>query len=263
MIEVHPIKQILFTFAVTTPRIMAAFTVMPFMGTQIIQGIVRNSIVLSFVLILYPFILPTIPNETLSVPLLAVILAKEIIIGIIMGFLAGIIFWVAQSVGFFIDNQRGTTMASVMDPMSGSQTSPLGSLLLQMVIVLFFTSGGFLLLLSGLFESYRIWPIFSFFPAFEKGFSLFFLEQADTLMKLTVVLAAPVIIAVFVAEFGLGLINRFSPQLNVFFLSMPIKSGIASFLMVVYISFLMVYFKKTAGEIEIFYDFLRNVIDKP
>lgn len=263
MIDVVPFRHILFTFSMSMARMLAAFAVIPFMGGQIIQGLVRNSIILSIVLILYPMVAPTIPADMPSVPLLAVIIIKEIVIGLIIGFLVSIIFWVAESVGFFIDNQRGTTMASAVDPMSGSQTSPLGSIFLQMTAVLFFTSGGFLVLLSGLFESYRIWPIFSFFPHFDKGFALFFLDQADALMGLTVLLAAPVIIAVFVAEFGLGLINRFAPQLNVFFLSMPIKSGIASLLLVLYIPLLLNFFRNQFTGGEMLVQFLRNIIAAP
>jgi type III secretion protein T len=262
MIEVAPFKHYLFTFSMSMARIVAAFSVLPFMGPQVVQGIVRNSIILSLALILYPLVAPTVPTTKISVLLLAVILGKEIIIGVIIGFLVGIIFWIAESVGYFIDNQRGTTMASVVNPLSGTQTSPLGSMLLQTVTVLFFSSGGFLVFLTGLFESYRVWPIFSFYPSFDKGFSLFFLQQADFLMRMTVVLAAPVIIAIFVAELGLGLINRFAPQLNVFFLSMPIKSGIASFLLVLYLSFLLFYFKKHFVGIETLFHFLENVIGK-
>lgn len=263
MIDVVPVRHILFTFSLSMARMLAAFAVIPFLGGQIIQGLIRNSIVLSIVLILYPMVAPTVPADMPSVPILAVILGKEIIIGLIIGFLASIIFWVAESVGFFIDNQRGTTMASAVDPMSGSQTSPLGSIFLQMTAVLFFTSGGFLVLLSGLFESYRIWPIFSFFPHFDKGFALFFLKQADALMGLTVLLAAPVIIAVFVAEFGLGLINRFAPQLNVFFLSMPIKSAIASLLLVLYIPLLLNFFRNQFTGAEMLVKFLRNILASP
>jgi type III secretion protein T len=263
MIDVVPFKHILFTFSMTMARMLAVFAVVPFLGSQIIQGLVRNSIILSIALILYPMVAPTVPADMPPVPLLALILIKEVAIGLIIGFLVSIVFWVAESIGFFIDNQRGTTMASAVDPMSGSQTSPLGSIFLQMTAVLFFTSGGFLALLSGLFESYRFWPIFSFFPHFDESFAMFFLRQADTLMGLTVLLAAPVIIAVFVAEFGLGLINRFAPQLNVFFLSMPIKSGIASFLLVLYVPLLLYFFRKQFAGVGMLFQFLKNIMGNP
>lgn len=260
MIDVAPIKVSLFTLAVTMPRLVAVFGVIPFLSRQILPGMIRNSIIVSFVFIIYPLVLPTIPKETVPVPVLMAVIGKEIIIGVLIGFLVSIIFWVAESVGFFIDNQRGATMASVMDPMSGSQTSPLGSMFLQLAAVLFFTTGGFLTLLSGLFESYRLWPIFSFFPSIDKGFALFFLQQVDFLMKFTVLLAAPVVIAVFVSEFGLGLINRFAPQLNVFFLSMPIKSAISAVVLILYLATLAYFFREYFTGLETLFEFLGNII---
>jgi len=130
----------------------------------------------------------------------------------------------------------------------------------KVLIVLFISSGGFLVLLSGLFESYRVWPIQSFYPSLDAKFPLFFLQQTDRLMRLTVILASPVIIAVFVSELGLGLINRFAPQRNVFFLSMPIKSAIASFLLVLYLSFLLLFFKDHLVGFKMLIKFLRGII---
>jgi type III secretion protein T len=63
------------------------------------------------------------------------------------------------------------------------------------------------------------------------------------MIKTGMLYACPVIIVLFFAEFGLGLMNRFAPQLNVFILSMPIKSGLAMFLFVIYMEFLFDYFK--------------------
>ncbi len=54
------------------------------------------------------------------------------------------------------------------------------------------------------------------------------------LMQLVVLLSAPVIIIMLLAELGLGLASRFTPQLQVFFLAMPIKTGLALFVLVLY-----------------------------
>lgn len=68
---------------------------------------------------------------------------------------------------------------------------------------------------------------------------VFFYSQFSQLLSLCVLLAAPLLIAMFLAEFGLALISRFAPSLNVFILAMPIKSIIASFLLVIYLNVLM------------------------
>ena len=234
MTEFQAFKEILITVAVSLPRLAAVFAILPFLNRQILSGLVRNSFLFSLMLILYPLVAPTLPPR-LDLVVVMLVIIKEVGVGIVIGFVVSMFFWTAESAGFLIDNQRGAGMAGVMDSMSGSQTSPLGSILLQVVAVLFFTSGGFLMLLSGLFESYRLWPVFAFFPSLDPDFPLFFLSQVDLLMQLTLLFAAPVVIAVFLAEFGLGLVNRFAPQLNVFFLAMPIKSGIASLLLIPYL----------------------------
>ena len=58
---------------------------------------------------------------------------------------------------------------------------------------------------------------------------IFYLEMFDRLMRMVIVLSAPLIVAMFLAEFALALVSRFAPQLQVFFLAMPIKSGVNRF----------------------------------
>lgn len=236
------IKHWLLAFAVVVPRVVAIFTVLPCFG-KILHGQLRNSIVVSICLILIPFVLPSVPQEMDSIFLFTAIVAKEVVVGLLMGFLMSVPFWAIEGIGFIIDNQRGSTMASVFDPMSGEQTSLYGSLFLQLTTVVFFTTGGFLIFVGIIFNSYLLWPIDSFIFTVKEGFAIFFLNQMDFLMELMALYAAPVIIAIFFAEFGLGLINRFAPQLNVFFLSMPIKSALAGFFIIIYISILEISFR--------------------
>jgi type III secretion protein T len=101
-----------------------------------------------------------------------------------------------------------------------------------------------------LYASYVTWPVTSFYPDWlNSDAPLFFIKQMDILITLTVIFSAPAIIAMFLSEFGLGLISRFSPQLNVFFLAMPIKSAVA-------IAVLMIYLTTLIG---LFGDYLRDL----
>ena len=65
------------------------------------------------------------------------------------------------------------------------------------------------------------------------------LGTLDEMLKTTVVISAPVIIVMFLATIGLGLVNRTAPQLNVFFLSMPVKSALGVAMLIVYLPFIM------------------------
>ena len=60
-----------------------------------------------------------------------------------------------------------------------------------------------------------------------QDFEAFFVDRFDELMRLMLLLAAPALSVLTLLEFGLGFMNRYAPQLNVFTLSMPLKSLLA------------------------------------
>jgi type III secretion protein T len=244
MIDFNPIRQFILVFGLCVIRLTAAASVTPFLSSKMIQGRVRNSIIFSLGIVVYPIVAPTLNGHLDSLLTIVVIVVKEITLGILLGFLASKLFWVATSVGYFIDNQRGSSMASVFDPSTGEQTSPLGLFFQQTLVTLFFVSGGFLVFLSALFESYKLWPIDNFTPVFNENFPTYFLGMADDLMQTAFVLAAPIVITVFVSEFGLGLMNRFAPQLNVFVLAMPVKSLVAMIVLIIYLPLLLLLFQE-------------------
>ena len=65
------------------------------------------------------------------------------------------------------------------------------------------------------------------------------LGTLGNMLRATVIIASPVIIIMFMATLGLGLVNRTAPQLNVFFLSMPVKSALGIAMLVIYLPFIM------------------------
>jgi len=203
---------------------------------------VRSAVVMSLAVFVFPIVADTAPAGELTWVVGTGILVKEVFIGLLIGFSAAAIFWAIESAGFFIDNHRGATMASSIDPLTGSQTSPLGNLLTQALAVIFFVGGGFLLFLGALYESYLLWPVFSFFPDMHHDGAAHFLGVLDQIMGTAVLLAAPVILVMFMAEFALGLVSRFAPQLNVFFLAMPVKSGVGILFLAVYVGIMLRYF---------------------
>jgi len=238
VIDLQPWQNFTMTMGLCLARITAAGTVVPFLSGELVSGQVRNSILFTLALVVFPLVSPTLPAEVTWNLQTVSLLLKEIVIGILIGYLTAIPFWLAMSVGFFIDNQRGASMASLFDPMAGEQTSPVGQFLVQSLTVLFFATGGFLTFVNSLFESYVAWPVVDFFPHFHEAFPEFILSQADRLVRLVIVLSAPVVISSLIAEFGLGLMNRFAPQLNVFSLSMAVKSLSSMIVLLAYLPFL-------------------------
>jgi len=236
----HLMSEALTLLMFTVPRLLAAMSVMPFLSKSFFGGaLIRNGVVLSLSIFLFPIVDDGYRPGSMVPIMYAVIIVKEAIIGICLGWLAALPFWALEAVGFFIDNQRGSTMASSVNPLTGTQASPIGILFVQTFTTLFFIGGNFLALMGALYTSYYTWPIFSFFPRIELSSADFFLAQLDYFMSTVVIFAAPLIACMFLAEFGLGLVSRFAPQLNVFFLSMPVKSLVSMVMLTFYASILM------------------------
>src|SRR5262249_38724702 len=139
------------------------------------------------------------------------------------------------------DNQRGATIGETLNPLTGHESSHLGELFSQAALVFLLAAGGLPLFLRILYDSYALWPVFGWVPHLNDDAPRIILSQLDGLMRLAILLAAPVMIAMFTAEMGLALVSRFAPQLQVFFLAMPVKSGIAFFILAVYTTTLFSY----------------------
>lgn len=234
-------KAFLGALSLALPRVLGMFAVLPVFNRQIMPGMMRYAVAAALAALAAPMLMPQVAASELSALMILLIIAKEAFIGFILGFLVAIPFWAFEAVGFFIDNQRGASVAATLNPVTGNDTSPLGILFNQAFIVFFFISGGFLLMLGLLYDSFRLWNVFSWFPTLRPETMPLLLDQLGRLVRIAVLLSAPAIVAMFLAEVGLALISRFVPQLQVFFMAMPIKSGIAMLVLMVYMMTLFEY----------------------
>ena len=220
-------------------RIGGAFAVCPALTDSMIPGVARRVAVLALSCVAIPFIKDGMPPGEPNMWMFGVVAFQEALIGFLIGFFAAIPFWIAENVGNFIDNQRGATMGEVYSPLSGTQVSTTGIFFTQLVSTLFFVGGAILIFLGAIYASYKVWPVFGNGISFAKDSSVYILGSLDMMLRTTVVISAPVIIIMFLATLGLGLVNRTAPQLNVFFLSMPVKSALGVAMLVIYLPCIM------------------------
>lgn len=223
------------------PRLLAIFSILPVFSRQALPGLLRVGVAFSVAI----FVVPSLVDQSLSVSrsglLVLGILLKEVAIGFILGFVISLPIWAFEIMGAYVDNQRGASIAATVSPLTGHDSSPLGDLFSQAAVTFLLISGGYMLILSVIYDSFMIWRVFDWVPRFSSETPMILLSQMDKLMSLAVLLSAPVIFAMFLAEFGLGLVSRFVPQLQVFFMAMPIKSALAMFVFAVYATTLFGY----------------------
>ena len=222
-------------------RLVALLFMLPYYSKQATSSLVRVAIALAFTLPALPMLMAQYSQNIAADTLLLGLLFKETLIGFCMGWALALPFWVAEAIGFIISNQYGATVGNTNDALTGNEASPLGVLLLQLYLVLFLMHGGANAVLETFYASYDVWPLAATWPTLDPGFPAHWLKLFDAMMRLSVMLAAPAMIAMLLAEIGLAIVSMFAPQLPVFFLAMPVKAVIALFVLTLYLAALMGY----------------------
>lgn len=221
-----PLKALLFASA----RLMAFFAVFSLLDSGNIRGVVRMAVVLSLALMVVPLVYPAMPVRLTALQTLG-LMAKEGLLGGLMGFAANQLLWVVQSVGALIDQQTGIGTAAMVDPVNNAQEGPTPGLLNTVFVNLLLASGSFLALLRAVFDSYALWPVFSHWPRIDERIEWLVTMQWRSLTDLTVKIVSPVILALLVVELGLGLMQRYLTTLNVFLFSQGVKIVVGLFML--------------------------------
>ncbi|HXJ21480.1 MAG TPA: flagellar biosynthetic protein FliR [Polyangia bacterium] len=155
---------------------------------------------------------------------LALLLGRELLVGLVLGLVASAAFRAAESAGRLADTLRGANLSEVLAPDTDQRASPLAVLYLLVATLVFFQIGGVPRLLDALLASYRTLPIGGGLDAgAARGAAAIVALASARLFASGVALAAPVIVALWLTDLALGLIARAAPQLPVYFLGLPLK----------------------------------------
>jgi flagellar biosynthetic protein FliR len=156
------------------------------------------------------------------------LLAREILIGLCLALVASAAFRAAEVAGRLGDTLRGANVAEILVPTAEERASPLGVLYLLLATIVFFQIGGVPRLVEALLTSYQTLPIGGGLgePATRRA-ALVVTAASAKLIASGLALAAPVVVALWLADLALGLIARAAPSVPVYFLGLPLKGLLA------------------------------------
>jgi type III secretion protein T len=219
---IHYLSVNALTISMAATRVAVVFLILPLFSRELIPPLVRNAIFISLALISI-IIQPLFDLSALTAADWIILFAKEAMLGITIGVFFGVYLWAFETAGQVIDFQIGASVAQLQDPLTGSQTTLIGSFLGRLANYIFVTAGG-LMLLSGIqLESFYIWPLDQKLPDIAKIGSGVFTSEFSYYFQLAILIASPMIIAILLIDVMMGLINRYAQQFNVFFLSLSLK----------------------------------------
>lgn len=225
--------------ALAVARMLGVVLITPAFTRLGVTGLLRSCIAVAVAVPIVPPILETIAQvQGLSPLTVTGLMVKEVVVGALIGFVFGIPFWAAETAGDIVDLQRGSTSSQLLDPISLAESSVSATFLTLAMLALFFTTGGFGLLVDAVYRSYELWPVAKFTPILDSSAALAALKALDRMMQIALLLVAPIMVALLAADLMLGYLSRLAPQIQVFDLSLAVKNLLFTFLMALYAVFL-------------------------
>lgn len=206
-------------FVFPLARILALLATMPPFNNAALPQRIRLIVGLAITFAVAPALppMPAIPAGSWAGLL---ILAQQIVIGVMMGFTMRVAFAAIDLAGDLIGLQMGLSFARFYDPQSSGQTAVLGEFLGILTILIFLALNGHLLSISVLVESFRLLPVAAA-PIAVKGAGAL-LSWAGILFSAGVLLSLPMMAALLIANIAMGVLARVAPQLNLFAVGFPV-----------------------------------------
>ena len=197
------------TFLLVLSRTMGLMLQAPILSNKNLPGSVKMAIAvgLSFVIMT---ILPGYPKVPDVMMLFLMMALTEFALGAIFGYSASFMFHAFQSAGELSGVQAGMSFASTMNPLLKSNVNPFGTIYFNIALIMFLLIGGHLWMIGGFVQSFKLVPMGTFIMTPEVG--KYFLQISGSFLAITLQLALPAVIVLFLTDLGVGYISKAAPN---------------------------------------------------
>jgi flagellar biosynthetic protein FliR len=231
-------------FMMVLTRISALFLVLPVFGWKIIPSRVKIAVVVLLAIFhstITPFAINTSETSVLEAILL---IANEATYGLSLGLVATVLFSAVKVSGRIVERQMGLAMAQILDPLTGENSQPLGSLLEMVFVIMFLNANGHHFLLSIISRSYETFPAGSIptIPVLAGGV----IKSGSALLSAGLRLAAPMLAAFLVLLIVLAVLARMVPEMNILFISLPVRVGLGLLMTAIFLPLVSAYLSEFA-----------------
>ena len=209
----------LLAFILVLVRVSGIISTAPVFGSSNIPPQIKVVLSLMLALILYPFIplitvYPDRPDHYIM------LIASEMLIGLVLGIIARFLFGAVEFAGTVIGFQMGLGMAMVFDPQSQEQISLVGRFENATATLIFLAMDGHLIVLQALVRSYSVLPPGG--ASISRPLVENLTELSASVFVIGLQIGAPLIVALFLANAVVGLLARSVPQIQVFVVGFPL-----------------------------------------
>lgn len=217
-------QHLLLALGLGAARTVPLAWLVPALGGPRVAGEVRVGLGVMLAVLCLPA-LASSPLGALGPVGWGLLVARELFVGLTVGLCVGAAFRAAEAAGRLVDLARGANLAEVLSPLSDERTSPTGDLYLFISVIAFLELGGLRLFANALGRSYQAVPVGGALTARGLGpVAMVVTGAVGKLMESALGLAAPVLVAAWLADVVLGMVGRAAPQIPLYFVAMPAKA---------------------------------------
>ena len=229
-VDISLLPALAATFMLVFARIGAMVMLLPGLGEVNIPARIKLSIALLLTLIILP-----LHRQAYQVDMSS--LVHEIVIGIVLGATARVTLSALQVAGSVIAQQLGLGFVTAIDPTQGQQGLLIGNFLTILGLTLLFATDSHHLVIAALNESYRIFSPGEFFPSGDVA--ALATRAFAAAFKIGMQLSAPFLVFGLVFNIGLGVLARLMPQMQVYFVGVPLSIIVGFLILALVISAIM------------------------
>ncbi len=207
-------------FVLALTRVAPLFIIAPAFSSRQIPTQAKVVIAVALAIGLTPSAVPADPLEGGTLALMGM-LGVELLVGFSIAFALVAVTAALEVAGTLLDFGVGFSFGAQVDPVSGNQNAVLARMYGLIGVVIFLTIGGDEWVIRGIARSYELVPIgeapdiMRLVAGADRTFASIFGSALQ--------IAAPVLLALVLADVGFGVLTRVVPQLNVFAVGLPIK----------------------------------------
>lgn len=208
-------------FLLVFTRIIALLMVAPVFSEKSVPELAKAGLALIIsIIVIYSNPVMKIDYKA-SIVSYGFLILKELIVGLIIGFVIYMMFQVFYFVGHLISMSSGLSMSNMLDPTIGQQVPVIGKLYHHVAIALFLVTNGHHIIFKSLIHSYLLIPIGD--GQINEGIIDQMITMINSYFIISLKIAAPIMVTMFILDFALGILARTAPQMNMFVIGFPIK----------------------------------------
>lgn len=228
-------------------RLGGALLLLPGLSEAYVSPRSRMIIAIGLTVVVTPITQPLLPALPPSGIELILLITKELIIGMFIGTMAKIILSTLHVAGMVMSYQMGLAAGTLFDPSQNSQGAIIGILLTFLGILLIFATDLHHIFLHGVVDSYKLFAPGPTLPL--GGFADTVSQTASDAFNIGVKMAAPQIVVGLALYLAAGVMGRLMPQMQVFFVIIPVQILIGFFVLMITLSAFFMWFMDYYQEI--------------